>query len=129
MRHWARIIKQWPIDRVRPAHVSFQTIMQTRLQKASSPSAAAEQVKANDALVTPAKAPQVQEQDETRQLNALYSLLDDRFMRQYPLPANLRHPQSNPEHYDRIMQELDEAPNRSWLSNLMLRLKGSVRMR
>jgi hypothetical protein len=109
MKHWARIIQAWPVDRVRPEHVSFQKLMQSRLQKA------------NEALGTPA------EQKEMRQINALYALLDDRFLKEYPLPAKVRHPQSSPTHYDDVVKEMDEAPTRTWVTSLVNRIKGSLR--
>ncbi|EXJ85775.1 hypothetical protein A1O1_06143 [Capronia coronata CBS 617.96] len=127
VKHWARIIKRWPVDRVRPEHISFQTVMQGRLQKASSPSAAAENVKANEALVSPANPPQLDEAREMRQVNALYSLLEDRYFNAYPIPAKLRNPESMPTHYDDVIKEMDEAPSRTWTQSLMKRIKGSLR--
>lgn len=120
MKHWARIIKQWPIDRVRPEHVHFQKIMQTRAQKLSSPVTAAVDVNSKDGSVS--------ELNETRQFNSLYALLENRFDKAYPLPEQVRHPKSNPTHYDDLLKELDEAPTRSWVTSLMNRIKGSIRL-
>ena len=127
LKHWARIIKQWPIDRVRPEHVHFQKIMQLRLQKLQSPSATAGNIKSNEAQAQPAEP--FNEQNELQQTNALYSFLENRFEREYPIPQKVRHPKSNAAHYDDLVRELDEAPGRSWFTNLWNRLKGSVRMR
>ncbi|EXJ85187.1 hypothetical protein A1O3_05862 [Capronia epimyces CBS 606.96] len=125
-QHWARIIKRWPVDRVRPEHISFQKVMQSRLQKASSPTAATANVKANEGQVSPAT-PQFDEAKEMRQINALYSLLEDRYFKAYPMPANLRNPQSMPTHYDDVIKEMDEAPTRTWIQSLIQRVKGSLR--
>ncbi|KIY02605.1 uncharacterized protein Z520_01070 [Fonsecaea multimorphosa CBS 102226] len=125
-KHWARIIKQWPLDRVRPAHVHFQKVMQSRLQKLQSP-APAVSPKSNDALVTPVEP--FNEQKEMRQVNALYSLLEDRYAKEYPIPQSVRQPKSNVSHYDDLVKELDEAPGRSWFTSFWNRLKGSVRLR
>ncbi|KIW28525.1 uncharacterized protein PV07_08183 [Cladophialophora immunda] len=126
-KHWAHIIKQWPLDRVRPAHVHFQKVMQSRLQKLQSPAPAAASSKSNDALVTPVEP--FNEQKEMRQVNALYSLLEDRYAKEYPLPQSVRQPKSNVSHYDDLIRELDEAPGRSWVTSFWNRLKGSVRLR
>lgn len=128
LKHWSRIIKQWPVDKVRPEHVHFQKIMQSRLNKLTSPTAAAAaDAKSNDASV---KAPQPWDnQNELRQINALYALLENRFEKEDPIPARVRHPQSNPAHYDDLVRELDEAPNRSWVTSLWNRIRGSVRIK
>lgn len=101
--------------------------MQTRLQKASSPTAAAENVKANETLVSPASPVQFDEAREMRQVNALYSLLEDRYFKVYPIPAKLRHPESMPTHYDIVIKEMEEAPSRTWAQSLIKRIKGSLR--
>ena len=127
LKHWARIIKQWPVDRVRPEHVSFQKIMQTRIQNGSSPRAAAANVKSNEALVSPVEPPQVNNEKEMKQVNALYALLEDRFAKAYPIPASLRNPASNPTHYDDVVREMEEAPTRSWVGSLLNNLRGKLR--
>ncbi|KIW74751.1 hypothetical protein Z517_11521 [Fonsecaea pedrosoi CBS 271.37] len=127
LKHWARIIKQWPLDRVRPSHVHFQRVMQSRLQKLQSGAPAAVSSKSNDALVTPVEP--FNEQKELRQVNALYSLLENRYANEYPIPQAVRHPKTNASHYDDLVRELDEAPGRSWFTSFWNRLKGSVRLR
>ncbi|KAJ9604116.1 hypothetical protein H2200_011639 [Cladophialophora chaetospira] len=126
LKHWARIMKQWPVDRVRPAHVHFQKVMQSRLQKLQSPSTAANNVKSNDAQAIPVQP--FNEQKEMRQVNALYALLENRFENEYPIPQQVRRPRSNVSHFDDMIKELDEAPGRSWFTNVWNRLKGSVRL-
>lgn len=100
--------------------------MQSRVQKLQSPSAPASNVKSNDALVTPAEP--FNEQKELRQLNALYALLENRFEKEFATPLQVRHPKTKVSHYDDLVKELDEAPNRSWFTNVWNRIKGSVRM-
>lgn len=95
--------------------------MQKRIQGATS---AVTSVEANEA---PAKSATFEPRKEMRQLNALYSLLEDRFTKQYPVPGNLRHPASNPSHYDDLIRELEEAPGRSWFGSMAKRIKGSLR--
>lgn len=151
-KHWLRIIRLWPADPVRPQTVSFQHIMRQHLTKIhpspspspiTSASSAADSVKANDVLVTavpppppppsssnpppPSSNPSWDETQQLRQVNALYSLLENRYATENPFPQTLRRPVSDPEHYDVLIRELDEAPKRSWLAGLLKRIKGSLR--
>ena len=100
--------------------------MQARLQKLQSPNAAASHVKSNDAQAIPVEP--FNEQKEMRQVNALHALLENRFEKEYPIPQQVRRPRSNVSHYDDLIKELDEAPGRSWFTNVWNRLKGSVRL-
>lgn len=210
LRHYARILRQWPTDYLRP--VSFQTSMQKRLRDrfvtptaTASPSdsygsarARAEATAANvqgrggavesmwDAPSKPAPTntstadlsqdesqsnddnssptqqslpptdhtptstsapeppvvpainraarvmamtPDARIKDETGQVNALYSLLENRYQRQYPCSEKLLRPRGNEGYYERMAQEMEEAPRRSWLGWKLLRLAGLVRLR
>ncbi|KAH8701878.1 hypothetical protein BGW36DRAFT_371755 [Talaromyces proteolyticus] len=102
-----QLIKQWPSDHVRPESVSIQHYLRTRLPKADGGS------------------PTISESS----VNALTSLLNNRYSKQYPLPQKLRYPASNPEHYDVLIREFEEAPNRSWLGRLQKRLSGVLRLK
>lgn len=148
-KHWQRIIRLWPTDLVRPKTISFQHVMQQRLSKIHPPSsstttststtrnAAAESIKSNEALVSavpPSSSPATgtasspwDEAHQLRQVNALYSLLENRYLTANPTPTSLRKPNSDPEHYDVLIRELEEAPRRSWLGALVKRIKGSLR--
>ena len=110
--------------------------MQKRLDKSFDPSTprvkGVDNVKGNEALVTPSGDSKVaapwDEAKELAQANALYSLLENRYMNEYPFPGTLRYPQSKPTHYDDILREFEEAPDRTWLQRLWLRIQGSVRL-
>jgi cytochrome b pre-mRNA-processing protein 6 len=130
LKHWARIIQRWPIDKVRPESVSFQKVMQRRLDRLTNPSlnATATSVKGNDALVSSAPPPTLDEQKELKQANALHSLLENRYATAYTLPEHLRHPASRPTHYDDVLAELEAAPGRSKFASMMQRLKGRFRL-
>ena len=130
LKHWARIIKRWPVDKVRPDSVSFQTIMQKRIDRVMNPStsAAPSNVKANEALVS--TEPRVfDEKKEMQQVNVLSSLLGDRYATAYPLPQSLRKPASNPVYYDQVLAEIEEAPSRSWWASTLKSLKGRFRIK
>jgi len=118
------------VDKVRPENVSFQKVMQQRIQRYEQPlsaSAAAENVQAGEA--TPKAPASLDENKEMKQTNVLYSLLDDRLARQYPIPSSLRTPASNPTHYDDLIREMEEAPTRSWFANFSQRVKGTLRFK
>ena len=104
--------------------------MQNRVAKLSNPTASTFQTtsQSNEALVLPAASPKNNEQNEMRQITALDSLLEDRYAKQFRLPAALRKPASNPTHYDDLLQELEQAPGRSWFGGFMKRIRGSLRI-
>lgn len=110
------LLKHWPADPVRPAAVSIQTYLQHALgQKPDVPT------KKNQ---PPPRQPVISESSA----DALQSLLDNRFARRYPIPKHIRYPASDPEHYDNLIREFEEAPNRDWLGRLRKRLSGMIRL-
>ncbi|KAL8674311.1 MAG: hypothetical protein Q9168_001304 [Polycauliona sp. 1 TL-2023] len=78
-----------------------------------------------DTLVTPLKP--YDERAQLNQVNALYSLMENRYAKKYPLSDRLLKPLSNPEYYDNLLKELDEAPKRSFFARLLNSWKGFVR--
>ncbi|EYE91138.1 ubiquinol-cytochrome c reductase complex assembly factor 2 [Aspergillus ruber CBS 135680] len=117
----SHLLSHWPSDPVRPASVSVQTYLQTRVSQASTQNAAASQQQQH--------LPQNQQPQEMSEasLNALSSLLEDRYTRRYPLSQKLRRPASSPDHYDNVVREFEEAPERDWFGRLGKRLKGLLR--
>lgn len=85
-------------------------------------------MKSNEALVTPQTVQTWEEAKEIQQVNSLYTLLEDQYSKSYPLPASLRRPASGPAYYDNLIKEMEEAPSRSWLGNVVNRIKGSFRL-
>ena len=73
-KHYARILSQWPADKLRP-EVQFQKILQQRVNSAP----AARPVEQNTAQVQSAQPARSPEADE---VNALYSLLENRYSKQ-----------------------------------------------
>ncbi|KAK3081796.1 hypothetical protein LTS18_002645 [Coniosporium uncinatum] len=110
-RHYARIIQQWPHDPLRPT-VSFTKLLEKRAAKAA----------AKPGTVT-------EQQAELRNVNALYSLLDDRYTKKYPVSSAVLRPTSDPDYYDRLIAELHEAPRRSWFGRFINRWKGFLRFK
>jgi cytochrome b pre-mRNA-processing protein 6 len=103
-QHYSRLLSRWPADRLRPAERHFQRLLQKRIQEAPAG-----------------------QRDESREVNAAYSLLDNALRKRYPLSDSFMHPASKPEHYTALAQELDEAPDRTWLSGWIKRMKNLVR--
>jgi cytochrome b pre-mRNA-processing protein 6 len=105
--------------------VSFQTIMQRRIDKAIDPDSV---VATKDSKAAPAPPPKpFNEREQLQQANILNSLLENRYSKAFPMPQSLRYPAGNPTHYDDVVRELDEAPSRSWFDSLSKRIKGSLR--
>lgn len=104
--------------------------MQRRIDRLTNPSvnAAATSVKGNEALVSAAPPPKLDERKEMMQVNALYSLLENRYTAAHPLPRQLRYPASREAHYDELLKELEEAPSRTKFTSFMQRLKGRFRL-
>lgn len=103
-QHYSRLLSRWPADRLRPAERHFQRLLQQRIQEAP-----------------------VGQRDESREVNAAYSLLDDAIRKRYLLSESFMRPASKPEHYTALAQELDEAPDRTWFSGWVKRMKNLVR--
>ena len=102
--------------------------MQKRIDHITNPQQTpqAAKVKGNDALVSAAP-PVWNEQKELKQVAALDALLENKYASRFPMPSALRRPATNPDHYDNQVKELQEAPNRSWIDNLMKSIKGRLR--
>ncbi|OAX80797.1 hypothetical protein ACJ72_04864 [Emergomyces africanus] len=123
--HINRLISRWPSDPVRPSSVSVQTYLKTRLPT-SSPSATT-QSQSQSQIQSQSQSQSQQPQLSSSSINALYSLLENRYEKQYPLPQNLRHPRSAPSHYDDVLREFSEAPGRGWVKRMMEKVKGVLR--
>ncbi|KAL4776343.1 hypothetical protein BDW60DRAFT_82319 [Aspergillus nidulans var. acristatus] len=117
----AHLIKHWPTDPIRPASVSVQTYLQSRLS--SQPQA--QDSSPSTTTAASAKASAIPQSS----LNALDSLLENRYAKRYPLSEKLRHPASNPDHYDNLLQEFEEAPNRDVIGRIRKRLSGLLRFK
>ncbi|KAI1819216.1 hypothetical protein F4861DRAFT_158511 [Xylaria intraflava] len=101
-----RALSQWPKNTIRP-EVQFQNILSKRFEQPNLGLSEGEQLK---------------------QANALYSLLDNRYKKTYPITGSLLEPKSNPTYFTDLLKELEEAPNRTFFERFMLRVKGVVRL-
>ena len=120
-RHYARILSQWPADRLRP-EVPFQKLLQRRVDGAPQPAIK----EANTAQAVP----QTTHHDpkaEMQEVNALYSLLEGRYSQLYPVSQRLMEPDSAPDYYTRLEKEIEEVPDRTWFGNMAKRFGGMFR--
>jgi cytochrome b pre-mRNA-processing protein 6 len=44
----------------------------------------------------------------------LFSLLEDRYSKKYPLSQSVYEPRSAPDHYTNLMREIEKAPQKTW---------------
>ncbi|KAF4216581.1 hypothetical protein CNMCM8980_010223 [Aspergillus fumigatiaffinis] len=95
----SHLLKHWPTDAVRPASVSVQTYLQSRVQPTQPQQAQSQQAQ-----------PSPKTEISEASLNALSSLLEDRYARRYPLPPKLRRPATNPDHYDNVVKDIPRLP-------------------
>ncbi|KAH0282197.1 hypothetical protein M436DRAFT_67265 [Aureobasidium namibiae CBS 147.97] len=117
-KHYTRILQQWPVNRLRP-ELTFQALLKKRIEAAP----VAQVNETNTARAQPPKP-----RHEAREINALYSLLENRYSTVYPLSNAMMHPASSPEHYTTLVRELDQVPDRSFFQRLATRWKNMVRM-
>nr|POE98295.1 hypothetical protein CFP56_64888 [Quercus suber] len=93
--HYARLLTLWPTDRLRPSERHFQSLLRKRIDSVPENS-----------------------QHEKGEVNAAYLLLDDTFRKQFQISKKTLRPTSNPDYYVDLQKELEEAPDRSWLSGM-----------
>ncbi|KAK3718722.1 hypothetical protein LTR37_004941 [Vermiconidia calcicola] len=105
--HYTRLLRLWRKDRLRPEERHFQRLLQFRILNAPT------------SLPAP--------RDESREINAAYLLLDNSFTQRFPIPKALMEPASDPQHYAKLEQELDEAPERGVWGRFLKKVGGMVR--
>lgn len=141
--HYLRILRRWPTDAVRPLTVqdatrrriaarlslpTSSTSNNSTTTAASPPtSTLAASPASTTAPATTSTPPPPPKASDAAQLNALYSLLSDRYAARYPTSPAMLQPASRPNHYHDLMRELDEAPRRSWFAKKWLRWSKLVR--
>ncbi|RPA79787.1 hypothetical protein BJ508DRAFT_363016 [Ascobolus immersus RN42] len=122
-RGYLRAIEHWPSDPIRP-ELSFADFLQNRVK---TDFGIAEDGKV-DGSVKPVTAVDFNAEDSKRQLNAIMTLLDNRYKQKYPVTDHILRPASNPDYYQKLVDEIDEAPKRSWLGRKINAWKGWIRM-
>ncbi|OAA59782.1 hypothetical protein SPI_05980 [Niveomyces insectorum RCEF 264] len=124
---------RWPKDRLRP-DLQLQEVLNQNLadRLAGRRMGVAATVAGGQTTGRPntAAAPTASTSDlsQLRQVNALFSLLDDRYKKLYHTTGSLMTPRSNPTYYDDLMTELREVPTRSFFGRLRRRIGGMFRI-
>lgn len=127
-----RLLSLWPKDALRP-NQSFTKVIEYRgapygvkpLQPLDPESSKPSNVKA----VSAPPAATVNSNVDLANINALYSLLDNRYSKKYPLSPDVLKPTSNPKHYERLMEEIERAPTKSWWQAKLDEWKMKIRFR
>ena len=125
-KQYTRLLRLWPTDALRP-NLPFTRAIEARalpygvepINKPedsartpgkTSPVPSPADVKATTASTHPNPTPQ----EENAQITALFSLLENRYAKRYPLSEAVFKPTSAPEHYTKLMQEIERAPQKTW---------------
>ncbi|KKA26014.1 hypothetical protein TD95_002717 [Thielaviopsis punctulata] len=108
MRHYSRALGLWPKDVLRP-ECQFQDALQRAVARRSA-------------------AGPLDEAAEMKQVNALYSLLEDRYKTRYPLVGRILEPKSQPTYFADLLREIEEVPTRSWFTKFVNRWSGAFRL-
>ncbi|WEW60582.1 hypothetical protein PRK78_006069 [Emydomyces testavorans] len=144
--HIHRLLTRWPTDALRPSSVSLQTYLHSRLTPPPPPNAKP-QSSSRWSLQqlfrkppTPQQPPSSSSSNSSssdhaapllsaQNINTLYSFLENRYQKKYPVPNSLRYPASQSDHYDKLLREFEEAPRRGWLGRLGKKLGGVLRLK
>ncbi|KAI9860163.1 MAG: hypothetical protein M1813_006273 [Trichoglossum hirsutum] len=117
-KHYLRALARWPVDVLRP-ELSFQATMRTRFLPSTTTSPTS-----SPATVTATK---ILKPNGLSQINALYSLLENRYSQKYPVSDAFLRPAFNPTYYADLLAEINAAPTRSWVGRMVNRWKGFLR--
>ncbi|KAF2851220.1 hypothetical protein T440DRAFT_498641 [Plenodomus tracheiphilus IPT5] len=131
-KHYTRLLALWPKDALRP-NLPFTRAIEHRGQpfgvKPSEPSPSSTPSASKPSSKTPSNStitststsstpPQNSNSNaphlEIPHINALFSLLENRYAKKYALSPEALKPKSAPEHYTRLMEEIERAPKRTW---------------
>ncbi|PSN62891.1 hypothetical protein BS50DRAFT_603497 [Corynespora cassiicola Philippines] len=117
-KQYARLLALWPKDPLRP-NLPFTRAIEFRAApygvKPIAPTEEGKPASKPDSASSPALS-KLDPALEKANINALFSLLENRYSKKYPITQDVLKPKSNPEHYDRLMEEIARAPTKSWLS-------------
>ncbi|KAF4556133.1 Hypothetical protein D9617_1g080080 [Elsinoe fawcettii] len=115
-KHYARLASAWPKDVLRP-ETQFQKILTSRIETAPSSNPETEGF-----LEKVLGSGRNARSAELKEVNALYSLLENRYSKASPLSSDMLKPKSDPEYYTRLEKELEATPGRSWFGKVFNRL-------
>ena len=111
-KQYTRLIALWPKDALRP-NLPFTRAIEHRgvphgVEPLPRPNEAQEQKQKITSIASEPAAPTpLSPQAEQAQINALFSLLENRYSNKYPLSQSVYEPRSAPDHYTNLMQEIE----------------------
>ncbi|KAH9862304.1 hypothetical protein IAQ61_010507 [Plenodomus lingam] len=132
--NYTRLLTLWPKDALRPTQ-PFTTAILHRASRygVSPPSSSSTPSTPPSSSSSPPKpsstspsAPATPTHEHPH-LNALFSLLENRYTRKYPLSPGVLKPVSAPLHYENLMREIERAPGRSWWEAKIEAWRGKIR--
>ncbi|CUS11405.1 unnamed protein product [Tuber aestivum] len=130
-KQYMTLLSHWPADPLRP-NLSFPDTLRRRVEQelgTPHPPESSPQTPTNTDAKEVGVGSKFDEGYEKRQLNALSSLLEDRYKKMYPITDRILMPKSQPDYYKKLLDELDVAPKRSWLEGQLNSWKGWIRLR
>ncbi|KAF1839575.1 hypothetical protein BDW02DRAFT_584832 [Decorospora gaudefroyi] len=121
-KQYTRLLTLWPKDPLRP-NFPFTRAIEHRGQAFGLQPTTPASTKSKSAAPSSPLNPKL----EQAQVNALFSLLENRYSTKYSLSPRVLNPESAPEHYAMLLREIDRAPSKSWWQATLQGLKGKVR--
>ncbi|KAF2827498.1 hypothetical protein CC86DRAFT_369609 [Ophiobolus disseminans] len=128
LNHYTRLLTLWPRDLLRPNLPFTRTIEHHGAPFGLKPLERSPQETApKNATPVPAPTSPPNPAAEQAQVNALFSLLENRYSKKYPFSEGVLKPASAPEHYKRLMAEIERAPGKTWWQAKVDEWKGKIR--
>lgn len=119
VKQYTRLAALWPRDALRP-NLPFTRAIDRHgqpfgLQPTTPvPEDASKKSHSPPPAATPAPSSPPDAKLEQAQVNALFSLLENRYTNKYPLSPAVLKPTSAPGHYIKLMEEIERAPQKTW---------------
>ncbi|USP73218.1 hypothetical protein yc1106_00492 [Curvularia clavata] len=116
-KQYTRLLTLWPKDALRP-NLPFTRAIEHHgqpfgVQPIAPPPEDAPKPKSPAATTRAASSPPPNPKLEQAQVNALFSLLENRYSTKYALSPGVLKPTSAPEHYTKLMEEIERAPHKT----------------
>lgn len=125
--HYNRLLTLWPSDPLRPTLPLTNALQRRGTLYGVTPLPQPDNLPSKKLPETTSPAPQLSADAELANINALYSLLENRYSKTYKLSPGVLKPASNPEYYERLMEEIARAPTKTWWQAKMDNWKGMIR--
>ncbi|EFQ95823.1 hypothetical protein CFE70_005451 [Pyrenophora teres f. teres 0-1] len=130
-KQYTRALALWPKDALRP-NLPFTRAIEHHgqpfgVQPITPTPEEGAKTQAPAATTTAASSPPANPKLEQAQVNALYSLLENRYSAKYALSPAVLKPKSAPEHYTKLMEEIERAPKKTWWEAKVDEWKSKIR--